>query len=231
MLLTPRFVFTFYFLCGVIGLAILSLSTAFSQTSLLSGQVNSVTETRGLVGVHAVLTSYSAPITTQYAVSGNEGRFAFENVHKGLYRLTLSHVGYQTLVIDSIACHQQRIELGELTLALSQQALEEVVIRTKKPVIHYESDRFRVDVQAMHTRGDQGIDLLGRIPGVKLDRDGELSLQGKTGVLVYINGKQSYLTGNALLSYLKSLPASDIASIDFLPTPSASYDAAGSGAS
>lgn len=229
MLLTSRFVFTFYFLCGLMGLAILSISTAFSQTCLLSGQVRSSTQPQGLVGVHAVLTSYSAPVTTRYAVSRNEGRFAFENVNEGLYRLTLSHVGYQTLVMDSNACHQQRIELGELTLAPSQQALEEVVVRAKKAVIHYESDRFRMDVQAMNTRGDQGIDLLRRIPGVKLDRDGELSLQGKNGVLVYINDKQSYLTGTALLSYLKSLPASDIASIDFLPTPPASYDAAGSG--
>ncbi|HRN55773.1 MAG TPA: outer membrane beta-barrel family protein [Agriterribacter sp.] len=81
----------------------------------------------------------------------------------------------------------------------------------------------------MNTKGDQSLDLLQRIPGVKIDRDGQLSLQGKSGVLIYIDGKQSYLTGSALIAYLKSLPASDIVSIEFITNPPASYDAAGSG--
>jgi hypothetical protein len=221
----PILIFTGYLTC----VAFLSNSIAFGQRTIVSGQVKSQIDSAGLMDVHVVLTSYISPTIVRYATSQREGRFTFVNVQEGLYRLTLSHISYQTLFIDSIACHGKQVDLGWLHLTWSQQTLEQVTIRAKKPVIHYESDRFRVDVKAMNTRGDQAVDLLGRIPGVKLDRDGELSLQGKSGVLVYINGKQSYLTGSALLSYLKSLPAGDIASIDFLPTPPASYDAAGSG--
>ncbi len=221
----PFLIFTGYLTCA----AFLSNSIAFGQRTIVRGQVKSQIDSAGLMDVHLVLTSYISPTIVRYATSQREGRFTFVNVQEGLYQLTLSHIGYQTLFIDSIACHGKQVDLGWLHLTLSQQTLEQVTIRAKKPVIYYESDRFRVDVKAMNTNGDQAVDLLGRIPGVKLNRDGELSLQGKTGVLVYINGKQSYLTGSALLSYLKSLPASDIASIDFLPTPPASYDATGSG--
>lgn len=217
-------------LLGLTGLLyFLLFSTGITDGQSLSGQVQRQTDHQPLVGVHATLVPYALPTSPLYATSQREGRFTFDHLQQGLYRLTLSHVGYQTQVVDSIACQEEPVKLGWLSLAVSQQALAEVVVRAKKPQIRYESDRFRVDVKAMNTRGDQAVDLLGRIPGVKLDREGELSLQGKTGVLVYINGKQSYLTGSALLSYLKSLPASDIDSIDFLPTPPASYDAAGSG--
>jgi hypothetical protein len=215
---------------GLIGLlCFLLFSIGITTGQSLRGQVQSQPEHQPLVGVHATLVPYASPASALYATSRQEGHFRFDHLQEGLYRLTLSHVGYQTLVLDSLACRGEPLALGWLSLAVSQQAIAEVVVRAKKPQIRYESDRFRVDVKAMNTRGDQAVDLLGRIPGVKLDREGELSLQGKTGVLVYINGKQSYLTGSALLSYLKSLPASDIASIDFLPTPPASYDAAGSG--
>jgi hypothetical protein len=207
----------------------LSIGVAFGQRTVVSGQIKSQIDSSMLIDVHAVLTSYFSPTIVRYATSQNEGRFTFVDVKEGIYQLALSHIGYETRIIDSIACLGEKVDLGGLYLSSSQQALDEVIIRLKKPIIYYESDRFRVDVKAMNTNGDQGVDLLNRIPGVKLDRDGELSLQGKTGVLVYIDGKQSYLAGSALLSYLKSLPASDIASIEFLPTPPATYDAAGSG--
>lgn len=215
---------------GLTGLFwLLLFSTGITDGQSLSGHLQRQPDHQPLVGAHATLVPYASSTSPLYATSGPQGRFVFDHLPQGLYRLTLSHVGYQTLIMDSLACQGGTVELGWLSLAVSQQAIAEVVVRAKKPQIRYESDRFRVDVKAMNTRGDQAVDLLGRIPGVKLDRDGELSLQGKTGVLVYINGKQSYLTGSALLSYLKSLPATAIASIDFLPTPPASYDAAGSG--
>ncbi|AUD05980.1 outer membrane beta-barrel family protein [Spirosoma pollinicola] len=227
MSLARLFVSRLLSLIGLLCFPLFSTGTTYGQS--LSGQVQSQTEHQPLVGVHATLVPYASPTSPLYATSQQEGRFRFDHLKEGLYRLTLSHVGYQTLVMDSLACQGEPLALGWVSLAVSQQAIAEIVVRAKKPQIRYESDRFRVDVKAMNTRGDQAVDLVRRIPGVKLDREGELSLQGKTGVLVYINGKQSYLTGSALLSYLKSLSASDIASIDFLPTPPASYDAAGSG--
>lgn len=225
----PRFIFSLYFLTLLSNWTLFPLNAAYGHSFALSGQVSSSTDSQPLAGVQVILESYSSPARSHDAVSQSDGRFSFGKIKEGLYRLSLSHVGYQTLVMDSIHCYASRMDLGKLSLLAYSQTLNEVVIRTKKPVIHYESDRFRVDVQAMNTRGDQALDLLQRIPGVKLEQSGDLSLQGKMNVLVYINGKQSYLTGSALLSYLKSLPAGDMASIDFLPTPPSSYDAAGSG--
>lgn len=71
--------------------------------------------------------------------------------------------------------------------------------------------------------------ILNAIPSIQVDELGNLSLQGKTGVLVTINGKQTYLTGTSLIGYLKSIPVSSLESIDLMTIPPAKWSAEGAG--
>ena len=71
--------------------------------------------------------------------------------------------------------------------------------------------------------------ILNAIPSIQVDELGNLSLQGKTGVLVTINGKQTYLTGTSLIGYLKSIPARSLESIDLMTIPPAKWSAEGAG--
>lgn len=71
------------------------------------------------------------------------------------------------------------------------------------------------------------MELLRKSPGVLVDKDENLSLAGKNGVQVYIDGKPSPLSGTDLTNYLKSLQSSQIEAIEIITNPSAKYDAAG----
>lgn len=79
----------------------------------------------------------------------------------------------------------------------------------------------------INATGNDGIDLLRRSPGVIVDKDDNISMMGKSGVEVYIDGKPSPLKGSDLGNYLRSLQSSSIESIELITNPSAKYEASG----
>ena len=60
-----------------------------------------------------------------------------------------------------------------------------------------------------------------------VDKDDNLSLAGKNGVKIYIDGRPSPLAGSDLAAYLKSLQSAQIEAIEIITNPSAKYEAAG----
>lgn len=106
--------------------------------------------------------------------------------------------------------------------------LETVDIVAKLPLVELKIDRTVVNVEAMiSVAGGTAMDALERSPGVKVDQNGNISLKGKPGVVVFIDDKPTYLSGEDLANYLRSLPASTLKSIEIMTNPPAKYDAAG----
>ena len=107
--------------------------------------------------------------------------------------------------------------------------LEEVVIRNTRKMIERKVDRTVVNLAGQHTlNGVDAFELLERLPGVRLSNDGGINLLGK-GATVYIDGKPTYLSGNDLMAYLRTLSATQLSKIELMPNPPSKYDAAGSG--
>jgi outer membrane receptor for ferrienterochelin and colicin len=71
------------------------------------------------------------------------------------------------------------------------------------------------------------MDVLEKSPGVSVDKDGNISLKGKQGVNIMIDGRPTYMSGAQLAVYLKSLPSTAIDQLEIMSNPSAKYDAAG----
>lgn len=107
--------------------------------------------------------------------------------------------------------------------------LKEVTITSRKKMIERKIDRTVVNVAGfITTTGTDALDLLGRLPGLRVTDDGNVNLMGK-GATIYVDGKPTYLSGNDLAAYLKSLPTDLLDKIELMPNPPAKYDAAGSG--
>ncbi|TDX01651.1 outer membrane beta-barrel family protein [Dinghuibacter silviterrae] len=108
--------------------------------------------------------------------------------------------------------------------------LREVRILGQRPLLEKKLDRTIVHVDALLANtGGQAWQVLENTPGVLVDEDGTITLNGKSGVLVMIDDRPTYLEGTDLVNYLKSLPASTLAQIELLPNPPARYPASGSG--
>src|SRR6185295_5686770 len=85
-----------------------------------------------------------------------------------------------------------------------------------------------VNVEASITNvGNSALEVLEKAPGVSVDKDGNISLKGKQGVQVYIDGRPSYLNGADLANMLRNMNASQLEQIEIMTNPPAKYDAAG----
>ena len=110
-----------------------------------------------------------------------------------------------------------------------EKFLKEVNIKTRKKMIERKIDRTIVNVAGFVTAsGTDAIDLLGRLPGLRVTDDGNVNLMGK-GATIYVDGKSTYLSGSDLAAYLRSLPTDLLDKIELMPNPPAKYDAAGGG--
>ena len=108
--------------------------------------------------------------------------------------------------------------------------LNEVTIKSRKPLIQMEIDKTVVNVSSMISSSTSNtMEVLEKTPGVTVDANGGISLNGRSGVMVLIDGRQTYMSAADLTSYLKSLPGSSLDKIELIDNPSSKYDAAGNG--
>ncbi|MDP9230939.1 MAG: outer membrane beta-barrel family protein, partial [Bacteroidota bacterium] len=116
----------------------------------------------------------------------------------------------------------------DMVLTKTTGNLKAVEVNTTKPMIEIKADKTIFNVEgSVNAVGQDALELLRKSPGVMVDKDDNISLSGKNGVRVYIDGRPTPLAGADLAAYLKSLQSSSIESIEIITNPSAKYDAAG----
>jgi len=166
-------------------------------------------------------------------ISEPDGSFSFENLADESYIVYIDDENYAAYQSDAININSQNqhVILPEIILtANTSNLLSEVVVQKKKPLVENKIDKTVVNVEAMMTAvGGDAMDVLEKSPGILVDQNGTITLKGKSGVSVFIDGKPTYLSGAELEAYLKSLPASTLNQIELMTNPPAKYDAAGSG--
>ncbi len=164
-------------------------------------------------------------------ISGSSGQYEFSPVAPGRYFITISHVGFVPgNTAPFVIGPEGIIQAPVLSLSRLPKELREAVVTGRKPLIEARSDRIILNVEgSINAIGSDALELLRKSPGVTVDKDNNLSLNGKNGVQVTIDGRPTYLSAANLAEYLKSLPSTSIESIEIISNPSARYDAAGNG--
>ena len=164
----------------------------------------------------------------KYAVSKADGKYAFTKMAAGNYLTRISSVGYEPVLSAGFAVGSDDMQLPAVVLQKQSKDLGAVVVTAKKPIVEIKADKTVLNVEGtINAVGTDALELLRKSPGVMVDKDDNLSLSGKNGVQVYIDGKPSPLSGTDLADYLKSMQSSNIESIEIITNPSAKYDAAG----
>jgi iron complex outermembrane receptor protein len=181
----------------------------------------------------------SATITLQRAkdssvakmsVADKTGNYSFENIPDGKYFVSITAVGHnkgysETFTIDAA---NATVKLKTIELVPVSKSVGEVTVTARKPLIEQKVDRTIVNVEASITNvGNSALEVLEKSPGVTVDKDGNISLKGKAGVVIYIDGRPSYLSGQDLANMLKSMSASQLEQIEIMTNPPAKYDASG----
>jgi iron complex outermembrane recepter protein len=165
------------------------------------------------------------------AMTTESGTFGISGVAEGRYFVRYSAIGYQPFDTAPFLLTSPSYNLGTQILNEDAQTLGEVVVQGERPLFEQTLDRTIVNVQSsVLTQGSTALQVLERSPGVYVDsRNQSLSLNGKSNVLVMLNGKLVRLPGAQVMALLAGMNGGDIEKIELLTTPPAQYDADGSG--
>lgn len=159
--------------------------------------------------------------------SDSSGRFHFYNTFKNDYLLRVSYVGFNIRELKIKIDNDKTVDLGDIYIERNVM-LETVIVNDKKNQIDYKLGKILVNVaDGPLSNGYDLLDVLRASPGVTIDEKGVITLNGKTGVSIMINNKLTYLSGEQLIAYLKSLRAEEINQLELISNPSSKYDAAG----
>ncbi|WP_237717915.1 TonB-dependent siderophore receptor [Pontibacter sp. BAB1700] len=119
-------------------------------------------------------------------------------------------------------------DFGKLQVKPDVKTLKEVTIQTMRPTITNDAEKMVVSVEGTAlAQGSTAYEVLEKSPGVWVDQDGNITLNGKPGVQVMINGKQSYLSGKQLQNLLQGMSAENLKDVEIITNPSSRYDAEG----
>ncbi len=157
--------------------------------------------------------------------SDNNGFYSFENIKNGTYSIEVSMIGFKTEKIKDLELSSNKT--FNFTLVEETQTLNEVVIKSTRPVIKQTAEKLVVDLEKTEMLSSSLQDVMRKVPGVLVTNNG-ITIAGKGGVRILINGKTTeYMDVETLL---RDFPADNIAKIEVVEQPGAEYDASGSGA-
>lgn len=218
------------FLTLLISILTLSFSSqAQKSMGKVSGQVidgNTKTIESATISLLRAKDSTVAKIS----VANKEGKYQFDDVVEGKYLVSISAVGHTKGFSETfeITSSKSNVVLTTIELVPLAKDLSGVTVTAKKPLIEQKIDRTIVNVEAAVTNvGTTALEVLEKSPGISIDKDGNISLKGKQGVQVYIDGRPTFLSGTDLSNYLRNLNSSQLDQIEIMTNPPAKYDAAG----
>ncbi|HEX8277549.1 MAG TPA: TonB-dependent receptor, partial [Segetibacter sp.] len=208
---------------------ILFLSAAIAQSA---GKISGSVFKNEKAGEGATVTLLSAKDSTivKLSVANKEGLFLFEKVAEGKYLVSATAVGYKKSFsnIIHVAPRQEVVEVADLKLSPAIKSLADVTVTASRPLIEQRIDRTIVNVDASITNiGASALEVLEKAPGVTVDRDGNISLKGKEGVQIMIDGRLTQLGGADLANLLRNLSSNQMDQVEIMTNPPARYDAAG----
>jgi iron complex outermembrane receptor protein len=162
------------------------------------------------------------------AISTNANGIAkFENLPNGTYTFTISFIAFKIQTTRKYTI-PGKISVDTIKLELLDRYLKEVTVVAKTPAVEHKQGKTIVNVEASVTNvGSTVLEVLEKSPGITVDRNGGIAMQGKTGVMVMIDDKPTYLSGSDLNNLLSSMSSTNVSQIELITNPTAKYDASG----
>ncbi len=218
---TQVFTALFFFFLGMSNLAAKDIST-------LTGQV---TDEKGesLPFANIALFEAGSEKLLTGTVSDENGKFLIETSKTGQFQLVISSIGFETFRSEPFEIRASiKKDFGSIKVVEEASNLSEVTVRATRPEITIEADKTTVNVEGtVMAEGNTALDVIARSPGIYVDQDNNINLNGRPGVTVMINDRQTYMSSNDLANFLRSMPAENIKSIEIINSPTSRFDAEG----
>ncbi|HEY1021834.1 MAG TPA: TonB-dependent receptor, partial [Flavisolibacter sp.] len=200
-------------------------------TTLQAQTISGIVKDEGgaaLAGATVALVKAKDTAVVKLAVAGGNGAYAFQDIQPGDYRIMVSHVGHAQALSASFTLAGSNVTAPPVAVKKASTDLTAVTVSARKPMIEVRADKTVLNVEGtINAAGSDALELLRKSPGVTVDKDENLSVNGKNGVQIYIDGRPSPLAGSDLANFLKSTQSSEVEAIEIITNPSARFEAAG----
>ncbi len=216
-------------LFNILGIVILPLIVNAQTPGAIRGRVADA-KGPGLNAATISLLRAADSSVLKTSVSDKSGNFIFENTPQGKYLVAVSAVGYSKSYshLFELGNTTPVLDLPVITIASISKELVAVTITAVKPMIEQKIDKTVLNVDASVTNvGANALEVLEKAPGVQVDKDGNISLKGKQGVMIMLDGRPTYLSSSELANMLRGMQASQLETIEIMTNPPAKYDASG----
>ena len=202
---------------------------AQSQSTIIKGSVIDKGITSPIEAATIALYSVKDSILVKADYTDSSGIFQFEDILPGQYFVLATATGYLDLYSPKFETGTKLdLSIGSLKMEKAITTLKGITVEASRKLIERKIDRTVINVDASITNaGSTALEVLEKSPGVSVDKDGNVSMKGKQGVLILIDGRPSYLSGEELANYLRNMPSSNIDQIEIMTNPPAKYDASG----
>ena len=215
----------FFFLLSTISV----LTFAQTKNGIVTGSING-NDNKPLEAATVLLLKQKDSSIAKTSITDKQGQYSFNKIANGKYFVSVSAQGYKNLKTDLITVDSinNNINLPTINLILNEKSLTGVTVVSQKPFIERKIDKLVINVASSPmSAGQSAYEILEKSPGVTIDENDNISLVGKAGVMIFIDGKPSYLAGRDLTSFLRGLPASQLDQLEIMTQPPARYDASG----
>ncbi|MCW3465929.1 outer membrane beta-barrel family protein [Chitinophaga nivalis] len=203
--------------------------TVAQTAKTIAGVITDASSRKPVSYASITLLAFSDSSNVKMAVADSTGRYELKDLKAGRYYLYTKCMGYKDRW-DTINALQEsdRAIIRDIVLASSENQVKEVVVAGKIPPVQVKADRVIVNVAgSVNATGSSVYELLLKSPGVRQGNDDAITINGRTGLQVYQDGRQLTLSGKELTDLLKSMQSADIGTIEIITNPSARYEAAG----
>lgn len=204
------------------------MTSAITSAQKITGTIKDE-QGKALQGATVALKKAKDSSTIKLAVTNATGTYSFIITGSGSYFINTSHIGYSKVNSPAFEVSGEGdVSAPEVSLTKLSGTLKNVEVTSLKPMVEVRADKTILNVEgSVNAVGQDALELLRKSPGVMVDKDDNLSLSGKNGVQVYIDGRPTPLSGADLAAYLKTLQSTSIEAIEIITNPSAKYEAAG----
>ena len=217
-------------LCITLVLFLMGLShvVVAQDNSTLQGQIIE-TNGKGLPFANIALVKADNGELITGAVSDDQGKFTLSTKATGKAILSVSSIGFVTYTSEELELEPGfNRDFGTVEIEEELTSLDEVTVQSSRPEVIIEADRTIVNIEGtVLAEGNTALDVVERSPGVYVDADGNINLNGRSGVIVLLDDRQTYMSAEDLANFLRAMPADNIKSIEVISNPPAKFDAEG----
>ena len=203
--------------------------SSFAQSRIHGKIVDSAG--KPIVNANVLLLNSKDSVLVKGILTTENGSYSFENIYAGNYLISVTHTGIKPAYSRVIEVNDKtkEIDMGTIHIEESSVVLADITVVAKKPLYEQKIDRLVINVASSITAaGSTALEVLERSPGIIVNRfNNSLSINGKSGVIVMINGKRNYMSIDAVVQMLAAMPSGNIERIEIITTPPAKYDADG----